>query len=150
MATTKDYTLIYAPKISLRSRALHFLGSLLVGTPASLDMPADFYYIEADREFPAPGQLDWDAQRRRIYVDGFRRALTQRVAFYACVAALVLSIGGALLNGGARGAKNLVQGHGLFGHLTRAECEEQYSAAAQRGDNAEMHNLMNACRDYYR
>jgi hypothetical protein len=151
MASTQDISLVYSPAVSLRSRVLHYLGCLFIGTPASMHMPHDFYYIEADRDFPAPGELDWKSQRQRIFVDGFRRALTQKVAVYTCVGALAISVVGLLLNGGVLGMKHAAASHGWFGKkLTLSECQTEYNHAMQQNDQNALQRIQDECKEYVR
>lgn len=152
MTTNLDAMLAYAPKISLRSRILHTLGCLLIGTPSSMGMPDDFYFIEADREFPKPDALTWNEKRKRIYTDGFRRALTQKTALYACLAALVFSIAGYALNGGVRGVKRWVESKPwssspVVQKKNLAQCRQEYQDAVMRGDAAAAQRVQSDCKD---
>lgn len=153
MSTNLDKLFTYAPTVSLRSRLLHALGSLFVGTPSSLGMPDDFYYIEADRVFPAPGHFTWEEKRKRIYTDHFRRALTHKVALYSCVIAVLLSVTGFVVNGGIRGGKAWISkswsesGKSKTGETnwTMARCRQEYQRAMTLGDQAEMKRIETAC-----
>ena len=153
MSTNLDKVFTYAPKVSLRSRLLHGLGCLFIGTPSSLGMPEDFYYIEADREFPTPGSLSWVQKRKRIYTDHFRRALTHKVALYACAVAVVFSVAGYAVNGGVRGAKSWIsktwsnsgQGKQAEAAWTMARCRQEYQQAMDQRDQLEMKRIENTC-----
>lgn len=147
-------------KISLKSRLLHALGCACIGTPESLNMPPDFYYLEGDRKFPAPGALTWTEKRRRLYVDHFRRNLMQRTAVYASAAALAVALAGAAVNGGIKGAAQWVSGktsssesrparsesRGSTERLTREECNQRMAQAWESQDERELARLEKLCR----
>lgn len=83
------------PHISIVSRALHWLGAVFIGSPDSLQMPASFYHLDADRPKPTSDELENGMyQRNAIGCDTFRRELTRRVALAASAAsaAVVLVI----------------------------------------------------------
>ena len=92
-------------EISIRSLILHSAGCLLIGTPDSLEMPQDFYYISGDRVIPHPNDYSWDQQRSMLYVDTFRRELTRRVANWCMGIALLLFVACLVLQGVTSGVK---------------------------------------------
>jgi len=65
---------------TLKSEIYHQLGCLFLGRPESLGMPFDFYYIAEDREMPHSADYDFEAIRRNIYVNTFRRNLIEALA----------------------------------------------------------------------
>lgn len=106
--------------ISLRSLVLHSVGCTLIGTPAALDMPPDFYYISGDRNVPHPNDYDWDQQRALLYVDTFRRELTNRVAKWCLALSAALFVACLLLQGVASGVSTLYNKAGdAFSSATR-------------------------------
>ena len=92
---------------SFSSALLHRLGCLVIGTPASLSMPDDFYSVQGDRSEPVQGISTFKGQRFALTVDAFRRRLTMRVAVLAAVASLAAVLAIQLLAGGVHGTANL-------------------------------------------
>ena len=73
--------------ISITSRALSFLGCLLIGTPSSIagPIPDSFYYVQGDRPEPPGGIGDPDTQGRTLTVDAIRRRMLGHVAAWTSV-----------------------------------------------------------------
>lgn len=66
--------------ISLTSKVLHRLGSLFIGTPESLGMPADFYTDVGDREQPLQNDIrKREVMGAKLLTNVFRLAQTYRV-----------------------------------------------------------------------
>lgn len=76
-------------KLSFTSRLLDLVGRTLIGTPADLRMPEDFYFLPGDRALLTSGDVDRQKLvTGRIGIDTFRRLLLTRVA----VASSVVSV----------------------------------------------------------
>lgn len=91
--------------ISLRSLILHSVGCVFIGTPDGLDMPNDFYFIEGDRHIPHPNDYEWGRQRDLLFVDTFRRILTEKLAKWCLAIAMAVFLGGLMVQGLATGVK---------------------------------------------
>ena len=91
--------------ISMRSMILHTVGCIFIGTPNALNMPNDFYYIEGDRNIPHPNEYKWGRQRELLYVDTFRRILTEKLGKWCLAIALAVFLSGLMLQGLATGVK---------------------------------------------
>lgn len=104
-SSTNVFKMWLSGEVSLRTLILHSVGSLFIGTPDELSMPADFYFIEGDRDIPHPNDYSWHKQRDLLYVDNFRRKLTEKLAKWCVVIALVFFTGGLVIQGVASGVK---------------------------------------------
>lgn len=91
--------------ISLRSLILHSVGCVFIGTPDGLNMPSDFYFIEGDRHIPHPNAYEWGRQRELLFVDTFRRILTEKLAKWCLAIAMSVFLGGLMVQGLATGVK---------------------------------------------
>lgn len=105
--------------LSLTSKVLHWLGTVVIGSPASLCMSDDFYHEVSDRQPATRTEIQKHAtQRDRLAEDAFRRALSQRVAVVVTLIA-GLCIGGiTLLAGGAKA----IQDHRAHAAQIEANC----------------------------
>lgn len=81
-------------KRSVASKALHYLGSLLVGPPSSIaaGIPEHFYFVAGDRPPPPGGIQSADNQRRALTVDAIRRRMTMHVAVWTSIACVGLAL----------------------------------------------------------
>jgi hypothetical protein len=108
--------------ISMRSMILHAVGCIFIGTPDALNMPNDFYYIEGDRNIPHPNEYKWERQRELLYVDTFRRILTEKLGKWCLAIALAIFLSGLILQGLATGVKTLYnQGEQTFNRILSKE-----------------------------
>lgn len=125
--------------ISLRSLILHTIGCLFVGTPDGIDMPADFYFIEGDRYIPHPNDYSWERQRELLFVDTFRRSLSEKLAKWCLGIALVAFTAGLAGQGLATGVRAAYhKGESTYSRMFKKEGDRQpvsemsEDAAAQR------------------
>lgn len=99
------FSRVWSRELACSSAVLHVVGCATIGTPESLDMPPDFYFIEGDRTVPHPNEYTWDTQRNLLYVDTFRRELTRRLAgisLWFCLLVFVLGLVGQGLSYGTQ------------------------------------------------
>lgn len=108
-SSTNIFKMWLNSEVSLRTLILHSVGCIFIGSPDDLSMPADFYFIEGDRDIPHPNEYSWNKQRDLLYVDTFRRKLTEKIAKWCVVIALVFFTGGLVMQGVASGVKYAAQ-----------------------------------------
>lgn len=80
---------------SWSARILNWIGCTFIAKPADLGtppMPPDWYFAQADRVMPAPGQDSWQLQRYRVYADNLRMEMKLRLARIAIVFNFVVII----------------------------------------------------------
>lgn len=108
--------------ISLRSMILHSVGCLFIGTPEALNMPGDFYYIEGDRNIPHPNEYVWERQRELLFVDTFRRNLTEKLGKWCLALAMAVFLSGLMVQGLTSGVKAAYhQGEKAYNHMFKKE-----------------------------
>jgi hypothetical protein len=87
-------------KLTLTSKALHFLGSFFVGTTESLHMPPDYFTEKGDRDEPSVHEVQqFKVQRDRLTVDAVRRGQVMRVGVLTVFAVLALNMASLFLFG---------------------------------------------------
>lgn len=106
--------------LSLTSKVLHWLGTVVIGSPASLCMSDDFYHEVSDRQPATRTEIQKHAtQRDRLAEEAFRRGLRSRVAVVVSLIAFVIVGGITLVAGGA----NAIQDHRAHAGQIAANCE---------------------------
>lgn len=110
-------------QLSVRSRMLNAIGSMLFGSPKSHNLPSDFYYLPQDRhtaDFTRPGSDNTERQMRRVYANQIRRALNIRAAWaglFLNVVILPIAVVFVLANSDFTSTKNALTGAAAAGSM---------------------------------
>ncbi len=141
---------------SWSARILTRIGSTLIAPPADLKMPADWYFVEADRVMPGPGQDTWQLQRYRVYADNLRWEIKFRLARFAIVAnfAVILVLAVMLgAFGAAKAAKSAWDGRSSSSAVQQesARSDQEQRARLMNGSgNQEPTNLQQELENFKR
>lgn len=104
-------------KLSIRSKVLIAIGTLVYGTPKSFGAPcsaAEFYAMPNERPEVNPKDFHpsnvglGPTMRRNIYVDCIRRRVFKHMALISFAGSLLIFTGGSLLTQGVIKAKSVV------------------------------------------
>jgi len=87
--------------IGWKSALLRSLGTVIIGSPKSYDLPKDFYDLQVDRVMPKPSQFNQNALKQNITVNDIRRKVlckTSGIAKWVLIGVFVVFYGYQMLS----------------------------------------------------